>query len=34
MYIVMEKYDGDLSILMNGRKDNGLSINEQIDAMQ
>ena len=33
VFIVMEKYDGDLSFLMNQRKEIGLSAIEQIDAM-
>ena len=34
VYLVMEKFDGDLSILMNQTKDIGFTEIEQIDAMQ
>ncbi|KAM3135946.1 hypothetical protein pb186bvf_011936 [Paramecium bursaria] len=34
IYLVMEKFDGDLSILMNQTKDIGFTEIEQIDAMQ
>ena len=33
VYIVMEKYDGDLSILMNQKKQFGFTEMEQIDAI-
>ena len=34
VYLVMEKYDGDLQSLLNESKNQSLSETEQIDAMQ